>query len=56
MYTSLMHAADAVSQQNGGPPLIYDHQLVIDSEAQIIYVYGGRVVGVETGPGKYAGF
>ncbi|KZT29147.1 hypothetical protein NEOLEDRAFT_1128727 [Neolentinus lepideus HHB14362 ss-1] len=28
----------------GGPPLIFDHQMAIDSEAQMIYVFGGRVV------------
>ncbi|KAH9942390.1 Muskelin N-terminus-domain-containing protein [Epithele typhae] len=30
---------------SGGPPLVYDHQMCIDSEKQIIYVSGGRVVG-----------
>ncbi|KAL1746418.1 Muskelin N-terminus-domain-containing protein [Schizophyllum fasciatum] len=25
----------------GGPPLIYDHQMVIDTDSQIIYVFGG---------------
>ena len=29
---------------NGGPNLVYDHQLVLDAEAQIIYVFGGRIV------------
>ncbi|KAL0956651.1 hypothetical protein HGRIS_002783 [Hohenbuehelia grisea] len=28
----------------GGPPLICDHQMVIDSDAQIIYIFGGGVV------------
>ncbi|TFK53543.1 hypothetical protein OE88DRAFT_1655700 [Heliocybe sulcata] len=28
----------------GGPPLIFDHQMAIDSEACMIYVFGGRVV------------
>ncbi|EPQ57092.1 galactose oxidase [Gloeophyllum trabeum ATCC 11539] len=28
----------------GGPPLIFDHQMAIDSEMQMIYVFGGRVV------------
>lgn len=32
------------SQESGGPPLVYDHQMVMDSEAQMIYVFGGRVV------------
>ncbi|EKM48670.1 uncharacterized protein PHACADRAFT_108484, partial [Phanerochaete carnosa HHB-10118-sp] len=28
----------------GGPPLVFDHQMTIDSGAQVIYVSGGRVV------------
>ena len=28
----------------GGPKLVYDHQLALDSEAQVLYVQGGRVV------------
>lgn len=31
-------------QSSGGPPLMFDHQLVIDSDAQMLYVFGGRVV------------
>ncbi|KAI9178994.1 hypothetical protein H9P43_005656 [Blastocladiella emersonii ATCC 22665] len=27
-----------------GPSLIYDHQMAMDSDAQILYVFGGRVV------------
>ncbi|KAF9473394.1 galactose oxidase [Pholiota conissans] len=34
-------STDAAS--SGGPPLIFDHQMVVDSEAQMIYVFGGRV-------------
>ncbi|KAI8849074.1 Muskelin N-terminus-domain-containing protein [Chytridium lagenaria] len=30
---------------DGGPELIYDHQMVVDSEAQVMYVFGGRLVG-----------
>lgn len=41
---------------SGGPPLLFDHQLVIDSESQIIYVFGGRVVDGEKSPIKYSGF
>ncbi|KAJ7693340.1 Muskelin N-terminus-domain-containing protein [Mycena rosella] len=37
------------------PPLIYDHQMVIDCEAQILYVYGGRVIDGDWGNVKYAG-
>ncbi|EJF65436.1 hypothetical protein DICSQDRAFT_79600 [Dichomitus squalens LYAD-421 SS1] len=28
---------------SGGPPLVFDHQMAIDSDAQMIYVSGGRV-------------
>lgn len=28
----------------GGPKLIYDHQMCIDSERQILYVFGGRMI------------
>lgn len=41
---------------SGGPPLLFDHQLVIDSESQVIYVFGGRVVDGEKSPIKYSGF
>ncbi|KAJ7723519.1 Muskelin N-terminus-domain-containing protein [Mycena metata] len=37
------------------PPLIYDHQIAIDSEAQILYVYGGRVIDGDASSPKYAG-
>ncbi|KAJ7077270.1 Muskelin N-terminus-domain-containing protein [Mycena belliarum] len=37
------------------PPLVYDHQMVIDCEAQIIYVYGGRVIDGDWGNTKFAG-
>ncbi|KAJ3106961.1 Muskelin 1, intracellular mediator containing kelch motif [Phlyctochytrium planicorne] len=30
---------------DGGPELIYDHQMVIDSDTQVMYVFGGRLVG-----------
>ncbi|KAF8513102.1 Muskelin N-terminus-domain-containing protein [Hysterangium stoloniferum] len=41
----------------GGPPLIYDHQLAIDSEKQMLYVFGGRIVQAETdlGPARFSG-
>ena len=28
----------------GGPSLIFDHQMVIDVEKQMLYVFGGRVL------------
>lgn len=39
----------------GGPPLVFDHQMVIDSEAQIIYVSGGRVADSDWETSKHAG-
>lgn len=29
---------------DGGPKLIFDHQMVVDEESQMMYVFGGRVV------------
>lgn len=42
-------------QAVGGPPLVFDHQMVIDSEAQIIYVCGGRVVDGDWESLKFSG-
>ena len=39
----------------GGPKLVYDHQLELDSEAQIIYVHGGRVIDGTWMANKYSG-
>ncbi|KIY73013.1 hypothetical protein CYLTODRAFT_342854 [Cylindrobasidium torrendii FP15055 ss-10] len=45
------------TSSSGGPPLIFDHQMVIDSDAQMLYVFGGKVV-EERGSSnvKYSGF
>ena len=43
------------SQESGGPPLVYDHQMVMDSEAQMIYVFGGRVVDGDWDTSKFSG-
>ncbi|KAJ3316887.1 Muskelin 1, intracellular mediator containing kelch motif [Boothiomyces sp. JEL0866] len=32
----------------GGPELIYDHQMVVDSDKSVIYVFGGRTVSQES--------
>jgi hypothetical protein len=32
------------TQSMGGPPLIFDHQMAIDVEHQVLYVFGGRVL------------
>ncbi|KAK7468576.1 hypothetical protein VKT23_003080 [Stygiomarasmius scandens] len=44
---------DAAS--SNGPPLIFDHQMVMDSEAQMLYVFGGRVVDGDWERVKYSG-
>ena len=33
-----------LGKSSGGPPLMFDHQMAIDCEAQILYVFGGRVL------------
>ncbi|KAF8658335.1 hypothetical protein AX16_002101 [Volvariella volvacea WC 439] len=38
-----------------GPRLIFDHQMVMDCEAQILYVFGGRIVDGEWDSVKYSG-
>eukprot|EP00039_Didymoeca_costata_P018584 m.334091 g.334091 ORF g.334091 m.334091 type:complete len:745 (+) comp17286_c0_seq1:202-2436(+) len=43
-------SADTLSE--GGPPLIYDHQMCIDSDKNMIYVFGGRIIGND---GRYCG-
>jgi hypothetical protein len=40
---------------SGGPPLIFDHQMVMDSDAQILYISGGRIVDGESNSVKYSG-
>ena len=42
-------------QEKGGPKLVYDHQLALDAEAQILYVQGGRVVDGDWNTPKYSG-
>ncbi|KAA1472915.1 hypothetical protein DENSPDRAFT_839309 [Dentipellis sp. KUC8613] len=40
----------------GGPPLILDHQMVMDSETQTLYVHGGRVNDGDSQVTKYSEF
>lgn len=40
---------------NNGPPLVFDHQMVIDSDAQMIYMSGGRVSDGDWEAVKYSG-
>ncbi|KZV66904.1 hypothetical protein PENSPDRAFT_74325 [Peniophora sp. CONT] len=39
----------------GGPLLLFDHQMVMDSAAQTLYVCGGRVHEGHSSPAKYSG-
>lgn len=32
-------------KQQGGPALVYDHQMAVDEGRNLIYVFGGRVIG-----------
>lgn len=38
-----------------GPPLVFDHQMVIDCDSQILYVFGGRVVDGDWDAVRYSG-
>ena len=39
----------------GGPELIYDHQMVVDSDRQMLYVFGGRTIGPDPSQTIYSG-
>ncbi|KAH8107718.1 Muskelin N-terminus-domain-containing protein [Cristinia sonorae] len=45
----------ADTMQNGGPPLVFDHQMVMDNESRTIYFSGGRVVDGDWDTAKYSG-
>ncbi|KAF9010759.1 Muskelin N-terminus-domain-containing protein [Cyathus striatus] len=38
---------------SGGPPLMFDHQMVMDCESQMLYVFGGRII--EADHAKFSG-
>ncbi|CEP10390.1 hypothetical protein [Parasitella parasitica] len=44
------------TQIDGGPPLLCDHQMCIDSVGRKLYVFGGRIVTPDTAPYTYSGF
>ncbi|KAF8199760.1 Muskelin N-terminus-domain-containing protein [Mycena galopus ATCC 62051] len=46
-------SADA--QAAHAPPLVYDHQMVMDCETETLYIYGGRVIDGDWVNAKYAG-
>lgn len=39
----------------GGPKLLFDHQMVIDPETQLLYVFGGRVATADSGKVELSG-
>ncbi|TPX40344.1 hypothetical protein SeLEV6574_g06658 [Synchytrium endobioticum] len=40
---------------DGGPDLIYDHQMCVDPDTQILYVFGGRAIGPDPSQTVYSG-
>ncbi|KAI8641733.1 Muskelin N-terminus-domain-containing protein, partial [Parasitella parasitica] len=44
------------TQIDGGPSLLCDHQMCIDSVGRKLYVLGGRIVTPDTAPYTYSGF
>lgn len=38
-------------QAAGGPAMIYDHQMVVDEQSDMIYIFGGRVIVPSAAPG-----
>lgn len=52
---SVSRLLTCILQAFGGPQLIFDHQMVMDSDAQIIYVSGGRIVHGDWDSQKYSG-
>ncbi|KAI8639074.1 Muskelin N-terminus-domain-containing protein [Parasitella parasitica] len=40
----------------GGPELVYDHQMCIDPDGEMLYVFGGRTVTGDTAIQNYSGF
>lgn len=50
-----MFSVPDICQSTGGPPLVFDHQMALDSETQILYVFGGRIVDGEWDTVKCAG-
>ncbi|KAJ1565235.1 hypothetical protein HK405_012855, partial [Cladochytrium tenue] len=43
------------TQLDGGPELIYDHQMVVDSERGVMYVFGGSTIGPDPSQTMYSG-
>ncbi|KAJ2999772.1 Muskelin 1, intracellular mediator containing kelch motif [Globomyces sp. JEL0801] len=43
------------TMQEGGPDLIYDHQMVVDSDRGTLYVFGGRTISPDPAHISYSG-
>eukprot|EP00004_Rigifila_ramosa_P023108 TRINITY_DN6432_c0_g1_i1.p1 TRINITY_DN6432_c0_g1~~TRINITY_DN6432_c0_g1_i1.p1 ORF type:complete len:724 (-),score=148.83 TRINITY_DN6432_c0_g1_i1:62-2233(-) len=43
------------TKSEGGPDLIYDHQMCLDAESQNLYVFGGRVSGGQGVQNEFSG-
>ncbi|KAL9540450.1 hypothetical protein MBANPS3_009668 [Mucor bainieri] len=43
------------TSEAGGPELIYDHQMCVDPEGEMLYVFGGRTVTGDTNVQNYSG-
>ncbi|KAG0188949.1 Muskelin 1, intracellular mediator containing kelch motif [Apophysomyces sp. BC1034] len=41
--------------REGGPELLFDHQMCVDPKEQVLYVFGGRVVSSSTSIHNYSG-
>ena len=52
-----MHPLKDHKSLRGGPSLIYDHQMVLDSELQSIYIFGGKILNnsVHRSEAEYSG-
>ncbi len=37
----------------GGPGCIYDHQMIIDEVEDVIWIFGGRILGSSSNSGKF---
>ncbi|KAI9137613.1 Muskelin N-terminus-domain-containing protein [Paraphysoderma sedebokerense] len=57
-YDTISHKWYRISSNtaaDGGPQLIYDHQMCMDPEGQVLYVFGGRTVSMENSAHSYSG-
>ncbi|GAA5806192.1 hypothetical protein HPULCUR_011722 [Helicostylum pulchrum] len=41
---------------DGGPPLLFHHEMCVDPIGRKLYVFGGRILALESAPSSYSGF